>query len=259
MDLKLENRSVLITGGSKGIGFAVAHRFAEEGCGVRLAARSREALEAAAVQLKRSFPVDVQTFAVDIANASERDDLAARCADVDILVNNAGSIPAGNIEDIDDEKWRAAWELKVFGYINLSRSFFARMKSRKKGVIINVIGAAGERLNANYIAGSTGNAALMAFTRTLGSTSGDDGVRVLGVNPGPVSTDRHVALQRQKAKLQLGDESRWREFYEGLPLGRPATPDEIAATVVFLGSDLSAYTTGTIITVDGGLSNRGTR
>ena len=125
---------------------------------------------------------------MDLSKAESRDKLVAACSDSDILINNAGGVPGGSIEDIDDAKWRAAWDLKVFGYINMSRSFFTLMKARKRGVIINIIGVGGERLDAGYIAGATGNAALMAFTRTLGSTSIDHGVRVLGVNPGPVET-----------------------------------------------------------------------
>jgi len=259
MDLKLAQRTALITGGSKGIGLAVAERFAAEGCRVMLAARGADELERVSSQLAQRYGVQVGTVAADIATPAGRDEVLAQCAHVDILVNNAGAIPVGAIDEIDDQHWRTAWELKVFGYINLTRALFVRMKERGSGVIVNVIGAAGERLNANYIAGSTGNATLMAFTKALGSTSGDMGVRVLGVNPGPVATERHVAMQKQKARLQLGDESRWREFYQGLPMNRPATPDEIAATVVFLASDLSSYTTGTIVTVDGGYTNRGAR
>jgi hypothetical protein len=257
MDLKLAGRTALITGGSKGIGFAVAQRFAEAGCRLCLAARSRQDLSEAAAILRKTANVDVQTFALDLARPDDRDTLVAACADADILINNAGGIPGGTIEDVDDARWRAAWDLKVFGYVNLSRAFFARMKARRSGVVINVIGVGGERLDAGYIAGATGNAALMAFTRALGSTSLDHGVRVLGVNPGPVETERFVKLQMSKAKAKLGDENRWREFYANMPLGRAATPDEIAATVVFLASDLSAYTSGTIVTIDGGIANRG--
>ena len=256
MDLKLGGRSVLVTGGSKGIGLAIARGFASEGCRLRLVARSGNQLEQAAALIRKAHPVEVRTSALDLCDAAARDRFVAGCGEIDILVNNAGSIPGGTIEDIDDVTWHAAWELKVYGYIAMTRAFFTRMKARGRGVIINVIGTAGERVDAGYIAGSSANAGLMALTRALGSTSVDAGVRVVGVNPGPVDSDRLESLVKRRAKARFGDESRWREIYRNMPFGRPATPEEIAATVVFLGSDLSSYTSGAIFTVDGGLAAR---
>jgi NAD(P)-dependent dehydrogenase (short-subunit alcohol dehydrogenase family) len=144
----------------------------------------------------------------------------------------------------------------VFGYINLARIFYARMKAAGRGVIINDIGAAGERFDANYITGAVGNAALMTFTRALGGRSLDDGVRVVGINPGPVETDRIVTITKAQAADRFGDEGRYRELMARYPLGRPAKPREIADLMLFLASDRSAYTTGVVFTVDGGLSAR---
>jgi NAD(P)-dependent dehydrogenase (short-subunit alcohol dehydrogenase family) len=131
------------------------------------------------------------------------------------------------------------------------------MKARGGGVIVNDIGAAGERFDAGYIAGSTGNAALMAFTRALGGRSLADNIRVVGINPGPVATERIVTLMKQRAAAHLGDENRHGELMKHLPLGRAAKPREIADLMAFLASDRSAYTTGVIFTVDGGLVARG--
>jgi NAD(P)-dependent dehydrogenase (short-subunit alcohol dehydrogenase family) len=256
MDLQLGGRSVLVTGGSKGIGLAIAKGFASEGCRLSLVARSVDRLEQAAAAIRAAHAVEVRTSALDLGDAASRDRFIAGCGDIDILVNNAGSIPAGTIEDIDDAAWRVAWDLKVFGYVAMTRAFFSRMKARGRGVIINVIGTTGERLDAGYIAGSSANASLMALTRALGSTSVDAGVRVVGVNPGPVDSDRLESLVKRRAKARFGDENRWREIFKNMPFGRPATPGEIAATVVFLGSDLSSYTSGAIFTVDGGLAAR---
>jgi len=104
-------------------------------------------------------------------------------------------IPGGSIDDVDDAAWRAGWELKVFGYIHFARAYLDRMRKRGKGVIINMIGAGGESLDYDYAAGAVGNASLMAFTRTVGSRSIDDGVRICGVNPGPTDTDRIVCYR----------------------------------------------------------------
>jgi NAD(P)-dependent dehydrogenase (short-subunit alcohol dehydrogenase family) len=256
MDLKLAGRTALITGGSKGIGLATAKWFAQEGVDVALVARSAEDLAKAADAVRKTASVTVNTIAADLSDAGARQEVAARFPDVDILVNNAGAIPGGALDKVDEATWRAAWDLKVFGYVDMTRIYFARMQARRRGVIVNVIGVGGERLDFNYIAGSTGNAGLMAFTRAIGGRSADFGVRVLGVNPGPVSTERFEWLGRQRAAAELGDAERWTEKFKHLPWGRPATPDEIAASVVFLASDVSSYTSGTILTIDGGMVNR---
>ena len=180
------------------------------------------------------------------------------CDPFDILVNNAGAIPGGTLEEVDEDAWRHGWELKVFGYINCCRRAYARMKRRRAGVIINVIGTGGERPVAGYAVGAGGNAALMGITRALGGASPEYGIRVVGENPGPIMTDRLVGGLQVKAEKRLGDSSRWRECLDEWPtLGHPpGEPQHIADMVAFLASDLSAYTTGTIITIDGGHMGR---
>ena len=252
MDLHLRGKRVLITGASKGIGAAAAEAFAEEGCHLLLAARSGDALKALAERLRSAHQIDAAIAVVDLRKPEDIAKLVKDAADIDILVNNAGDIPGGSIDRIDEATWRHAWELKVFGYINLTRAIYAQMKARGHGVIVNDIGAAGEKFDANYICGSAGNAALMAFTRALGGKSLADNVRVVGINPGPVGTDRHVTLLKTRAKNQFGDESRYREFQKNMPLGRPAHAREIGDLMAFLASDRSGYTSGVIFTVDGG-------
>jgi NAD(P)-dependent dehydrogenase (short-subunit alcohol dehydrogenase family) len=254
MDLNLTGRTVLITGASKGIGAAAAEVFAEEGCNLILAARSGEALEALCERLRSQHQIQARAVPTDIRDADQLKALAEAGKDADVLVNNAGDIPGGTLEAVDEEKWRHAWELKVFGYINLTRAIYAHMKARGSGVIVNDIGAAGERMDAGYIAGSTGNAALYAFTRALGGKSLRDGIRVVGVSPGPVETDRIVTLMKTAAQRRFNDEGRYRELMASYPLGRPARPREIADLMAFLASDRSAYTTGVVFTVDGGIS-----
>jgi 3-oxoacyl-[acyl-carrier protein] reductase len=256
MDLNLAGRTALVTGASKGIGLAIGKWFAKEGVNLCLIARSQDVLENEAAAIRAACQVNVQTMTADLSDAGRRAKVFQAFPDVDILVNNAGAVPGGAIEDVDEAAWRKGWDLKVFGYVDMTRLYLERMKQRRRGVIVNVIGAGGEKLTYGYIAGSAGNASLMAFTRTIGGTSPDFGVRVIGVNPGPVATERVEYLARQRA-AKAGDESRWREGFSKMPFGRPATTDEIAATVVFLASDLSSYTSGTIVTVDGGMTHRG--
>jgi NAD(P)-dependent dehydrogenase (short-subunit alcohol dehydrogenase family) len=256
MDLHLAGRTALITGASKGIGLAVAQCFASEGVNLVLAARSKEQLEMNAADIKEKYRVTVDVMALDLADQAQRDKLVAGFPDIDILVNNAGAIPGGTIFEVDDKAWRAGWDLKVFGYVNLTRAYFGLMSKRKRGVIICICGLGGERLDFGYIAGAAGNASLMAFARAMGGRSVDHGVRVLAVNPGPVLTDRTVYLGKIRAKRELGDESRYGESFVHMPYKRPATVDEVAPMVVFLASDHSNYISGTVVTIDGGIANR---
>lgn len=257
MDLNLKGRRALVTGGSKGIGKACAQVLAEEGCSVMIASRDGKALEAAAADIKAKTGADVKWKAADLAQRGVAEELAKWAgADLDILVNNAGAIPGGDLLKVDEDTWRKSWDLKVFGYINLTRAVYAHMKARKRGAIINVLGNAGEKLNAAYIAGSAANASLMAFTRALGGASHADGIRVVGVSPGPVATDRLLSLYKQMAATKLGDPNRYEELFSGMAFNRPATAEEIAWTVAFSASDRSSYTTGVYITIDGGLASR---
>lgn len=257
MDLNLGGRKALITGASKGIGRAIAVELAREGCDLYLAARTGHELASARDELEAEHAVSVTIFPLDLSVGENMKKLAEACQDTDILVNNAGAIPNGSLEEIDEARWREAWDLKVYGYINLTRHLYPRMKARGRGVIVNIVGNGGERPAANYIAGATGNAALMAFTRALGGDSPNDGIRVIGVNPGPILTERLEKLLRKSADDRLGDAERWRELMEPMPFGRAGTVEEVATMVGFLASDLSSYTSGTIVTIDAGYVYRG--
>jgi NAD(P)-dependent dehydrogenase (short-subunit alcohol dehydrogenase family) len=257
MNLDIAGKTVLITGASKGIGLAAARAFAAEGCHLHLAARDGAALEAARAEITAAHGVRVTVHAMSLAEPGTMPVLAARALDVDILVNNAGDIPSGPIDSLDFEVVRRGFQLKVLGYMELTQLYYARMKAAGAGVIINDIGNSGENWDANYIAGSTGNAAVMAFTKALGGVSMDDGIRVVGVNPGPVATDRMIKLMKRRALDMHGDAGRWEELFDLYPGGRPATPEEVADLMVFLASPRAGYITGTIVTIDGGIAARG--
>jgi NAD(P)-dependent dehydrogenase (short-subunit alcohol dehydrogenase family) len=257
MELNLRGRTALVTGASKGIGRASAEALAEEGVNVILVSRTQADLDVVRERIAARCNVRVEVHAFDISTSANVDRLADLHPDIDILVNNAGAIPGGTLQEIGEPRWREAWDLKVFGYINMCRRFYALMKARGRGVIVNILGMAGERVDATYIAGSTGNAGLMAFTKTLGGAAAADNLRVVGINPGAIATERLVGMMQKRAQDQLGDANRWEELMRPLPFGRAGAPEEIGSMVAFLASDKSAYTTGTIITIDGGAANRG--
>ncbi len=250
MDLQLRGKRALVTGASKGIGLAVAMMLAEEGCDLVLVSRDPAALGDAADAVRARHQVAVEAQPADLSQATEVARVAAASGGVDVLVNNAGAIPAGGLQDVDEARWRAAWDLKVYGYIGLTRAMWTGLAARR-GVVVNVIGAAGETFDPGYVAGVAGNAALMAFTRAMGRAAWRDGMRVVGINPGPVETERMETMQRVRAERELGDAGRWREFHTAMPFGRPASADEIASAVAFLASPRSGYTTGTVLTING--------
>ena len=259
MELNLAGKKALITGGSKGLGYGSAKALLAEGCSVHLVSRSKGELQAAAARLTPfgTSGAKVTYMAADLAKPASVPLLHDALAGSDILVNNAGAIPLGTLEEVDDARWRDAWDLKVYGFINLSRAALVLWKERKRpGTIINVIGHAGENLTATYIAGTSGCAALMAFTRSLGSATPEHGIRVVGINPGPVLTERLQVFLEKRAELTLGSADKWPQLVAAMPFGRTGKVEEIANAVAFLASDVSGYTTGTILTIDGGVSSR---
>ena len=246
MDLHLRGKRVLITGASKGIGAAAAESFAEEGCHLILAARSGDALKALADRLRSTHQIDATAHVADLRNPADIQKLVTAAADIDILVNNAGDIPGGTLEALDDAKWRHAWELKVFGFINLTRELYPRLKARK-GVIVNVIGMAGEHPSFEYVCGSMANAGLGAFTKAMGKGSPAHGVRVLGVHPPATRTDRIIPLMKAAAKEKLGDENRWEELMGAGSFGQMIEPGQVADMVAFLASPRAGKLSGVMI------------
>jgi len=256
MDLKLTGKTVLITGGSRGIGFACAMGFAAEGCTVHIASRSKESLEAARDKIRARHNVPVEIHPADFSDGDTARRIVDAVGHADILVNNAGAIPQGDILSLTEPRWREAWDLKVFGYINATRAMLEKMYARKAGVVVNVIGLAGESYNYDYVAGTMGNAGIMAFTRAVGSKSVDHGVRVVGINPPATRTDRMLTRLREQAEKKFGDPERWAELTKHMPFGRAAEPDEVADLAVFLASDRASYISGVVMTLDGGQAAR---
>ena len=253
MELHLKGKRVLITGGSKGIGLAIAQAFAAEGAKPVLVSRDRANLANAVQAIEAACQIKPEIFEADLSQAGSAEKLHQQVGEIDVLVNNAGAIPGGTIHDIDEARWRQAWDLKVFGYVNMCRAVYPAMKARGGGVIVNVLGVAGERPTWGYIAGSAGNASLMAFTRGMGGTSLVDGIRIVACNPGLIRTERMETMLRARAQDKFGDPARWQELIPAQP--PVGTPEQCADLVAFLASDRASHIAGTVVTIDGGAAH----
>jgi NAD(P)-dependent dehydrogenase (short-subunit alcohol dehydrogenase family) len=252
MDLQLKGKRALVTGASKGLGREVAEVLAAEGVDLAILARDGGALSALAQDLTARFGVAVDAIAADLAAPGAAAMAAKRAGAVDILVNSAGAVPRGDLLGVAEEEWRAAYDLKPFSYVTLTRAIYETMKAQGGGAIVNIIGVAGEKFEGGYVFGAIANASLYGFTQALGARGPKDNIRVNAVSPGPALTPRLEGQYRKRAREELGDENRWRELFAPLPFARPATPREVADAVVFLASPRAGYISGTILQVDGG-------
>ena len=254
MQTGLNNKNILITGASRGIGYACANKFASEGALITMVSQDPERLELARQKISDTTGANPNAICADLADEKARHSLFERVQHVDILVNNAGAIQGGGLFDMTLDQWRASWELKVFGYIHMCQLYGQMMKTRKYGTIVNIIGMAGRALRADYICGSAGNAALIAFTQALGAELQNHQVRVFGINPSATETDRVKSLYQKRALSKYGDAEKWRDMLDAsqLPFGRLKQPDEVANLAAMCCSDGVGYLSGTVIDMDGG-------
>ncbi len=253
MQLGLEGKVVLVTGGSQGIGRATAWGFVEEGASVAICARGQEGIDetiAAAPGRGRDNMLGIAadlTQGADILRVAES--VRDRFGSIDILINNAGSARPGSFLEITDEAWLEDWTLKFFGYMRMARAVLPIMKTQGGGVIVNVIGTGGLRPVAGYMVGGAANAALNHFTKALADEGAEASVRVVGINPGPILTERLLLFLDT---LAPGGGSREETLRNMTPLGRAGEPKEVADLALFLASPRAAFIHGANITIDGG-------
>jgi len=257
MELGLRGRKAVVTGGSLGIGRAIAQELAAEGVAVAIIARDQARLEAAAAEITQQTNTPCIAIAADLTDAAALEAAigAAQSAlgHIDILINNAGATPMGRIGDMDDATWMKSINLKLMGYMRCARILTPPMRARKWGRVINIIGRSGHQPRPNYITGSAVNASLLSFTLALAAECAPDNVLVTGVNPGPIATPRWDTVVAQGAAgMGRSAEAENAAAIATVGLGRVGTAEECSGLVAFLCSDRAGFITGTNIDVDGG-------
>jgi NAD(P)-dependent dehydrogenase (short-subunit alcohol dehydrogenase family) len=259
LDLQLSGKTAIVTGGSAGIGLAIAKSLYTEGVNVVIAARNPERLENAvsAIQSLPTPGAKVISISADLTQAESVERVVAttlqQFGQIDILVNNAGSARAGSFLDLSDEVFVDAWNLKLLGYIRLVKAVVPHQKNRGDGRIVNIIGGAGRTPRPSFLPGGTTNAALLNFTRGISKELAEYNIRINAISPGATATERAERLAEQNAQARgITVEEAKAATLQGIPLKRIAQPEEIAALTLFLVSDLAASITGAEILVDGG-------
>lgn len=257
MEVRLDGRSAIVTGASKGLGLAMAKEFAASGANVAILARRPEVLEEAKAIASAGASGRVATFVCDVAKADQIEKTFAAVVStfgkVDILVNNAGASRAMPAEQITDELWHEDLELKLFAAIRLCRLAWPGMKQRKWGRIISVLNLGAKAPRANGAPTAVSRAAGMAFMKVLAGEGAPHGILVNGMLVGLIDSDQHVRRhQREGANVSYEDFRA--KMGANVPLGRIGKAEEFAAMACFLCSDLAGFTTGTAINMDGGAS-----
>ena len=256
MDLNLNGKHILITGGSKGIGLACAEAILAEGARVSLVSRSEANLARARESLSSHGLEHVQTQVADLTQpASAQAALDAAIAGfgaVDVLVNSAGAAKRTPAPELSPQAWQDAMQAKYFSYIHMIDPVIKQMAQRGKGSIVNVVGNGGKVASPIHLAGGAANAALMLATAGLANAYASQGIRVNGINPGLTRTDRLKEGMAADARLQgIEAEEAMKRAVAKIPMGRMAEPEEVARVVLFLASDAASYVTGINMSMDG--------
>ncbi|MCC2097495.1 MAG: SDR family oxidoreductase [Hyphomicrobiales bacterium] len=256
MTMPMTGRSALVTGASKGIGFAIAGNFALAGANVALVARDASTLEAARAAIEQSASgVKLAAISADVSTAEGCGEAFAKAEQafgrIDVLVNNAGTSAAKPFADVTDEEWQADLDLKLFAAIRLARLAYPKMVERRWGRIINILNSGAKAPRANSTPTSVSRAAGLALTKALANEGAPHNVLVNSLHVGLIESDQWVrranGSSEELAKL-------YANMGKNVPMGRIGTAEEFANVALFLASDAGSYVTGTAINIDGGMT-----
>lgn len=256
MDLQLKGKTALVLAASKGLGKACAAALAAEGVDVIIGARGRDALDAAAEEIRALGKGRVLAIPVDVlqpqAAAAIVDAAVAEFGKIDILVNNAGGPPFGKFESFDETAWQSAFELSLLSTIRFSRLVIPHMRTTGSGRIINITSLSVKTFLADSVLSTSLRMGVIGMAKMLSNELGPDHITVNNVAPGLMLTDRVKDTLPVKSRPETSIEELLAERTKDIPLGRIGQPEELAALVTFLASPLAGYITGTTIQVDGG-------
>jgi len=257
MDLGLRGKAALVTGGSKGIGKAVARGLATEGARVAICARTKAELDATATELARETSGEVVGVAGDLTREADVqrivEAVVARFGRIDVLVNNAGAAPGGLLLDLTEADWEQALQLKFMGYVRCMKAVIPHMLRQGGGRIVNIVGNDGVKPIGIELTPSAANAADLAVTVALAEQYGRHNICINAINPGPVATERWDGLIGGIARIrQIPVADAQKRAEQSIPLGRICTPEEVANVAVFVASERASFMNGAVITLDGG-------
>src|SRR5690349_22630208 len=257
MDLAMTGKKAIVTGGSAGIGKAVTWSFAREGVDVAICGRQKGPLEETAAEIAKATGRKIYPITADLTKPGDAENFIkqahAALGRIDILVNNAGSAPGGVLDNLSEEDWTQALQLKFMGYVRCLKHTLPIMQKQKKGRVVNLIGNDGVKVSYWEIAPGAANAAGQNLTKSLASQYGKDNISFVAVNPGPVRTERWTGLVKAMARdMKLSFEDADKLAPSSIPLGRIAESEEVANLVAYLASDLAFFVNGTMIEIDGG-------
>jgi NAD(P)-dependent dehydrogenase (short-subunit alcohol dehydrogenase family) len=260
VDLGLEQRACLVTGGSGGIGLAAAVRLGLEGARVAVCGRTPERLAAAEEAIRTAGAADVLAIRTDLSEAGGPEQAveqaAARFGGLDVLVNNVGVAQIRTWEDVDDEAWNASFAVNVLSYVRASRAALPHLRRSTQARIVNVASTAGKRPSQNMPEYSVMKAAVLSFSRLLADAHAKEGILVNAVCPGPSLTEAWVGdgglADQSAARAGTSREQALVNAGSGRPIGRMAEPGEIADVIVLLCSARASYVLGAAWSVDGG-------
>lgn len=258
MEIRLDGKSAIVTGGSKGLGLAIAQEYAASGADVAILARDPGALAEAKQQIEAGAAGGkVAAISCDVAKAADirkaYDQVMSEFGKIDIFVNNAGQSTRGPSETITDEMWQADLDLKLFAQIRFSRLLLPQMKERRWGRIISVLNIGAKAPGADSAPTSVSRAAQMAFTKVLSQEGAPYNVLVNSLHVGVIVSDQIVRRHRREA-ANVPLEEFIAQAGRSVPLGRMGRAEEFASVATFLASDAASYVTGCAINVDGGRS-----